>query len=104
MHLLKTLMIFAVLGFICGCSGGDHAVKVEPAKVAPTQSLKAGLNDIAQSGELGSGVETLDEEVEKLRATDAAKADELAKEMETLKSLNNPAKIKAQAKKMADSL
>ncbi|NLS94175.1 MAG: hypothetical protein GXX96_18600 [Planctomycetaceae bacterium] len=103
MHLLKYLTVVAVLGLVWGC-GGDPTVKVEQTSVSPEQTLKAGLEEVAQSGELGSGVETLQEAVEKLQASDAAKGDAMAKELETLKSLSDPAAIKTQAKKMADQL
>lgn len=93
------LLILAV--FICGC-GSDTSVKVTPQP--QSNALKATLQDIAASGELGSGADGLPAQLEELKATDPAKGEALLADYEKLKTASGPEAIKAAAKAMADKL
>lgn len=86
-----------------GCGGSDLP---KPVSVTPTASpaLKAMFEDLAQSGELGSGGEQIREELEKLKATDSAKGTELLADFEKLEKLADPEAVKAAAKKLAEKL
>jgi len=100
MRSLPGLALLSVLAFV-GC-GDDGGVAVQPP---PPPDAKALLLSIAESGQpIGSGGEELRVELEKVKATDAAKGDQLLKELGELSSMNNPAQIKAKAKAMADQL
>jgi hypothetical protein len=56
------------------------------------------LEAVAQSGELGSGAETIREALTTQGAT------ELLKDLDELEKLSNPSQIKAKAKAMAEKL
>jgi uncharacterized protein Yka (UPF0111/DUF47 family) len=62
------------------------------------------LSDVAASGELGSAASSIRESLESLKATDAAKAEALLKELSELEGLADPGRIKAKARSMADKL
>ena len=83
-----------------GCNSGPESVDVTP----PASPGKAVLEDIANTGEISSGIMELDTVVADVKAKDPAKGEKLAKELDELKSLRDPAQIKAKAKSMADQL
>lgn len=85
-----------------GCNSDPGSIDV-PVPAAETQ-LKSALNDLAQSGELGSGAEYLDSLVAELRASDAGKAATLEADLQELKAARDPAQVKAKAKAMAAKL
>lgn len=98
-----------LLGFVlvalslAGCGdAGDAPVNVTPP--TSTEQLKAALNDVVQSGQLGSGGMTIEQEIEKIRATDAAKADTLKKGYDELKAATSPEAAKAKAQEMISKL
>jgi len=62
------------------------------------------LEDLAKSGELGSGAESIEQAVNDFAATDAAKGEALKKDFAELKVAKDAAKIKAKAKEMAGKL
>lgn len=92
-----------VVLLLAGC-GGPKSVKVTPVTVSAADAVKGALNDIVQSGELGSGSMALQENIEKLKATDAAKGEALLKDYEALAKLKDPAALKAKAKEMLGKL
>ncbi len=103
---VRCLALCGLLGF-AGC-GGDGLPKPSsvqaPTPVDSTTAIKNMINDIATSGELGSGSESLKAELEKLKATDAAKANALLSELSSIEKMSEPDQIKAAAKKMAAKL
>jgi hypothetical protein len=104
-RLIAKGLIVASLGLasLAGCGGpSDSAVNVTPP--ASTEQLKAALNDVAQSGQLGSGGMVIEQEIEAIRATDAAKADALKKGYDELKAAASPDAAKAKAQEMISKL
>ncbi|MCU0876702.1 MAG: hypothetical protein MUF06_02790 [Pirellulaceae bacterium] len=101
-NLLRLLGLVVVLGLV-GC-GAVKDTPTEVAAPAPTESIKTSLSALAQTGEKDSGFEMIGQEIENLRASDPAKADELSKGFEELRGLNDPAKVKAKAQEMASKL
>jgi hypothetical protein len=96
--------ILAVAVAVIGCSG-ETAVKVQaPAAPTGTAAAKAVLQEIAQSGQLGSGVMQLREGLEQLKQTDAAKGDALLADLKELEATSDPEQVKAKAQAMADKL
>ena len=97
MDFLKTVMLLAVL-LVVGCSSESESVT--PVSAPPAaQSAKATLEEIAETGELGSAAMTLRESLE---AFDEGKA--LLTDLDALEALTDPAQIKAKAKEMAGKL
>jgi len=93
-------VMFVVL--LLGCSSEPPPVDVTPPD--DLSLLKGGLQDIADSGELGSGVDAIPQLLESLKASDSAKGEELTADFAALQGLSDPAKIKAKAKAMLGKL
>ena len=94
----------SILLLTCALAGcGDGGVPVtQPAGPPP---LKGMLEGIAASGEpLGSQGMEIENHIEQLRAEDPAKADELSKDFDELRNMNNPQQIKSKASAMAKKL
>lgn len=86
---------------LLGCGGGVSSTSVTPP---PPPPAKAMLDEVATSGQLGSGASMIRDSLESLKASDAAKAEALLKELDELETMSDAAKIKAKAKAMADKL
>jgi hypothetical protein len=86
---------------LCGCGGSIPEEAVTPPPPTPAKQM---LNDIANSGEVGSGASLIRDALEAMKATDAPKAEELLTELTELEGMTDPAKVKAKAKSMADKL
>lgn len=89
--------------FVVGCGGNDlpSPVAVEPA--APP-ALKPMLENVAATGELGSGAEAIQTELDNLAKTDDAKAKALKADLERMQKLSEPEAVKALAKQMTAKL
>jgi hypothetical protein len=66
--------------------------------------VKGILQDLATHGEMNSGVEELEPQLEAMKATDSAKANALLADYKELRSLSKPQAIKTKAKAMIDKL
>ncbi|WP_197451448.1 hypothetical protein [Rosistilla oblonga] len=82
-----------------GCGSGTAPVKVQPTATPAAQTVKATLEQVAESGELGSGAEELQKALEEMKASDPAKADALLSDFESLKN-SSGASAKSKAKAM----
>lgn len=102
MRCLQFVCVVVLLSALAGCGTGDSPKSVTPP--AATENIKAALNDVAQTGQIGSGGMTIEQEIEKLHATDAAKADALKKDYDELKTIRDPGKAKAKAQEMMGKL
>ncbi|MBI2477965.1 MAG: hypothetical protein HYV60_04760, partial [Planctomycetia bacterium] len=91
------LILALLLGFVIGCSSEPPAVSVTPTP----SPVKAMLEDLANTGEMGSGMMDIESGLNALKQTDAAKADKLLKEYAELQAAAGPEEIKAKAKAMA---
>jgi len=100
----SVLLVFALA--VIGCSGGTGPgpQKVQPVQVQPADAIRSALESVAQTGQLGSEGLTIQENIEKLRASDPAKAEELAKDYEALQGMSDPAKVRAKAQEMLGKL
>lgn len=99
---------FCLLGIclslpIAGCGGNDlpKPVSVTPA---PPPALKQMLDSVAQTGELGSGADAIQTEIDSLAKTDDAKAKALKTDLEKMQKMSEPEQVKAIAKQMAGKL
>lgn len=101
---MKSFVAVCVLGVALsvGCTSGTESVPVpEPAA---TDAIKSGLNHLAETGEIDSGIMVLEENIEKLKESDPAKASELSTDLTKLKSAGSPAAVKSQASAMLQKL
>jgi hypothetical protein len=104
MSFLRILTLLSVV-VILGCGSDIKSVPVTPAAPPPAaQSAKAILTDLANTGEMGSAMETLRQNLEQIKQTDAAKGDALLTELKALEAEKNADQVKAKAKAMADKL
>ena len=103
MRFMFSALAAFLLATAIGCSGNE-AVSVDDQVGGPVGEAKIVLNEIGESGVVGSGVMLIESGIDTLRETDAAKADALAKSLEELQGLKDPAAIKAKAKEMASQL
>jgi len=92
------------LGLFVGCSGRSAPIPVTPPQQTSAAAAKAALKEIADSGQVGSQLMTVRENVEKLKGSDPAKADALLKEVDELGAARTPDAVKAKAKAMMDKL
>ncbi len=105
MSFLRFMALVLVLGLLVGCSGQPGSISVTPPpQQAPADAAKAALKDMADSGQVGSGIMAVRENLEKLKSTDAAKGEALLKELDELSKLNQPDAVKAKAKAMMEKL
>lgn len=90
-----------LLALVCvGC--GDSG---QPVQSLPPQTVAKGiLQDLATHGEMNSGVDELQRQLEAMKATDPAKANALLTDYKELCSLRNSQAIKTKAKAMIDKL
>jgi Arc/MetJ-type ribon-helix-helix transcriptional regulator len=96
----RWLLLVGVIG-LTGCGGNVESEAVQPAG---PPSVKPMLEEIAASGAVGSGAETIREALTTLKASDAAKAEELLKDLDELEAMSDPSRIRQKAKAMADKL
>ena len=69
----RWLLLVVVTG-LAGCGGSVESEPVQPASPPPVKPM---LEEIAASGEVGSGAETIREALTALKASEGAKAEEL---------------------------
>lgn len=104
MNVFRGLVMLSVLALV-GCGGGDKPVNVTPpAQVPAAQNAKITLQEIASTGQMGSGMMLLRENIEEIKKTDEAKGGPLLTELDALEKETNVEQIKAKAKAMADKL
>ena len=100
--LIRWMFIVLWVIVLAGCGGGEAGTRVQPP--APPQMAKAALEEIAANGALSSSVEVLQQQLEVLKETEPAKANELLADYNELITLSDPAAIKSKAKAMAGKL
>ena len=102
MNWLKGLTLLAVIAMIGGCSDKGQTVKQQ--SVSPEQSVKAALEDLAKTGQGGSQIGLLMEELGKLKKDKPQLAESLAKDAEKMMSMNSEKQVQALAKEMLKKL
>lgn len=105
MRFMKYLCMALLLGFVVGCSRGPEDNPVDVNAPGPTESIRATLEDIIETGEpLGSGGYTIQTQIEAIKAEDPAKAAALQPLYDEIITINDASKLKAKAKEMLDIL
>ena len=98
--------VLAALVLWLGCQGGSSGPAPSGPTGTPQQIVKQGFEDIAKTGELGSGTMALRQNIDKLKTADAAKGETAAKYLKELDFLPKSQldKIKAKAAEAAGKL
>ncbi len=98
---LKGLVLLPMLAIV-GC--GTDAKEVTPPSVTAKEAVMAGLAGIVESGQGGSEIGAMMNEVEKLRPEAPELADELVKELTNMMSSTSQVDIKAKAQELYDKV
>lgn len=99
MGIVRIWLILLVL--VCaGC--GDSGKPVDAP--APSAMVKATLQDLATTGEMTNAVDSLEQQLLEMKATDPAKADALLADYQQLRTLPSPQAVKTKAKAMLEKL
>ena len=105
MRILQSACV-ALACILVGCGGsstvGDTYVDTDQETQPP--AVKASLEEVAESGQLGSAGYEIREQLEMMKNSGDAKAEGLLADLDKLESAGNPAAIKKLAKEMADKL
>lgn len=103
MYVLRFAAVLAVVAMI-GCGSGVRTESVDEVKVTPTGAVKTTLEHVAETGEVGSELGELMQKLEEMKETDAATAEALRPDAETLMGVSDPEEAKSLAKKMLEKL
>lgn len=106
MKTISTFLLLFVLSCV-GCGGAENAgedAAADTNNITSTADMKAALESIAQTGEMGSAAMGFRETLDGLKQSDAAKADKLLSDLDKLEAASTPAATKKIAKQMADQL
>ena len=103
MRIVFVMLCLACCGLATGGGYGTVDVQTESVEQSGAGAKKI-LESIAQSGELTSEVMSIQEELEKLKETDEAKATALLNDLNALQAMTKPQEIKQKAKEMAGKL
>ncbi len=94
---LARILFALVFVTLIGCNSADTSTPVQQS--APTDQVKSALQNVADTGVIDSGIVTVREQLDTLKATDAAKAETLLKDLDELEKLSGDA-----AKKKAEEM
>ncbi len=98
---LITLLLMASLLFGCGPSVTTKSVK----ETTPQDQIKSALQQVANTGQVDSGLMVVREQLEAMKSTDEAKAQALLQDLDQLEALaNRPQQARAKAQEMLGKL
>lgn len=101
MSMFVRAAILFVVALVIGC--GDGTTEVPVTETSNTDSIRRNLQSIADTGQKGSEMVAIEQDIQSLTETDPEKAAELSTEFEKLKAASGT-QAKTQAQKMIDSL
>jgi len=90
---------------VLGCNQQPGAVVKKVQATPPVELAKSALQEVVKTGEVGSGLEAVQSYADGLKATDAGKADAIAKGLTDLQKMGSkPEEAKAAAKELLGKL
>lgn len=99
---LASMLVLSV-AMIGGCAGPEDT-KVEIKSSAIIDNLKKSLEAMAKSGVTGSGLTSLESDINGVKLTEKAKGEELHKDFMRLQQASKPDEVKSIAKEMLGKL
>ena len=99
----RRLAVFLLAG-VLGCGGSIREESVTPPSITPKEAIKSALEPVAQTGQVGSEIGAVMQQVEALKATDAATAEALEQDVRSLMSMGPGEEAKAKAKEILSKL
>jgi hypothetical protein len=100
---LKLVLMALLLGTL-GCGGEVREEAVTPPSVTPKEAIKSALDQVVQTGQVGSEIGEVMQQIEALKATDAATATALENDARALMSMGSGEAAKTKAKEMLGKL
>jgi len=101
MSMLARVAFLMVIALVIGC--GDGTTEVPVTETSHTDSIRRNLQSVADTGQKGSEMVAIEQDLQALAETDPEKASELSTEFEKLKGASGT-QAKTQAQKMIDML
>ena len=100
---MRFACVLTLLFVVClvGCGPSETTKKVTPPDAQT--NIKSALQNVVDTGQIDSGLMLVEEGLVEMKATDAAKAEELQKDLEELQGLSGDA-AKTKAKEMLGKL
>lgn len=90
---------------LVGCGSGIKEERVTPPTVTPKEAIQKTLTSVAETGQVGSEIGAVMQQVEALKGSDAALAETLQKGLSELMSMGgNPEGAKQKAKELLGKL
>jgi len=99
-----TLVVLCLVVSVVGCGDGVQTEAVTPPTVTPKDAIKASLSQVAETGQVGSEIGAVMQHISALKATDAALATTLEKDVNGLMSMGSGDAAKAKAKEIIGKL
>ena len=101
---LKLIAVVALSLAVTGCGGGPVDTKISVSASAISANAKKTLEEFEKSGKLGSGITSLESDINGIASEDSAKGEALKKLYRELQGLTKADEIKAKAKEMLSKL
>jgi len=95
-------LVFAI-SLVLGCGESSTEVPVDPPGLTVRDLIKQDLQMIIDNGQLGSEMMSIENNLEKLKAENSGKAEELQKDLDELEKASG-AKVKSIAQQMMNKL
>ncbi len=103
MNWIRILTLVGIVA-VTGCFG-SKGEKVTPPSVTPKESVKKTLQNIVDTGARGSAIGAMQNDLDKLKATEPALAEELKKEANSLMDTRlSQEEVQSRAKAMLQKL
>lgn len=97
-------MLALSVAMFSGCAGKPEDTVVQMQSSQITDSLKKSLEEMAKTGKTGSGLTSLESDINGIKTSDSAKGEELHKGFLKLQVAGKPEEVKAIAKEMLGKL
>ncbi len=102
---LKVIAVVALSLAVSGCGGGGPVdTKISVSASAISANAKKTLEEFEKSGKMGSGITSLESDINGIASEDSTKGEALKKLYRELVGLTKPDEIKAKAKEMIGKL
>lgn len=98
---LVRILSLGLVALLLGCGPGSTPVEVP--QMSPAEEIRRDLQTIVETGQTGSEMVLIEQNIDKLQQADPDKAAQLSTEFQKLQGSNGP-QAQAQAKKMLEML